>query len=137
MGTGKMREWILSNSLADEDELEVIESKTKEQVREGKSKAWADYINPIKNQVSKVAELIVNLANSLPEQAASLKKLSVDLTANREPLRRDVMQTIINALDLAGDSDAAFWLKDYYSDLLTENKLLFNSHLYNEGPAVC
>ena len=133
-GNKKMREWILSNSLADEDELEEIESKTKEQVREGKSKAWADYITPIKNQVAKVADLIIAIANSLPDQAASLKKLSVDLTANREPLRRDVMQTIINALDLAGDNDAAFWLKDYYNDLLTENRLLFNSHLYNEGP---
>ncbi|MBL7762639.1 MAG: transketolase [Chitinophagaceae bacterium] len=133
-GNKKMREWILSNSLADEDELDEIESKTKEQVREGKSKAWADYITPIKNQVAKVAELIIGIANNLPEQAAALKKLAVDLTANREPLRRDVMQSIINALDIAADSDAAFWLKDYYNDLLTENKLLFNSHLYNEGP---
>lgn len=133
-GNKKMREWILSNSLADEDELDEIESKTKEQVREGKSKAWADYITPIKNQVAKVAELIIGIANNLPEQAAALKKLAVDLTANREPLRRDVMQAIINALDIAADSDAAFWLKDYYNDLLTENKLLFNSHLYNEGP---
>ncbi len=133
-GNKKMREWILANSLAQEEELEELESKTKEEVREGKARAWLNYITPVKSQVAKVAEMVIQISNSLPEQSPALKKLSVDLTANREPLRRDVMQAIKNALDLSGDSDAAFWLKDYYEELLLENKLLFNSHLYNEGP---
>src|SRR6185436_15023832 len=30
--------------------------------------------------------------------------------------------------------DAAFWAKDFYNDLLKENKNFYNTHLYNEGP---
>jgi len=84
--------------------------------------------------VQKTAELINNLAVNEPEHAAELKKLAADLTANREPLRRDVLQTLNDAINLAGKNDGIFWIKDIYKDLLTENKLLFNSHLYNEGP---
>jgi hypothetical protein len=37
-------------------------------------------------------------------------------------------------LDLAGEHDAVYWLKDYYQDLLNENKNLYNTYLYDEGP---
>lgn len=130
----KMREWIIYNSLASDEQLEELEVKAKNAVRAGKSKAWQDYLSPIKNQVQKTAELINNLAVNEPEHAAELKKLAADLTANREPLRRDVLQTLNDAINLAGKNDGVFWIKDIYKDLLTENKLLFNSHLYNEGP---
>ena len=130
----KMREWIIYNSLASDEQLEELEVKAKNAVRAGKSKAWQDYLSPIKNQVQKTAELINNLAVNEPEHAAELKKLAADLTANREPLRRDVLQTLNDAINLAGKNDGIFWIKDIYKDLLTENKLLFNSHLYNEGP---
>jgi pyruvate/2-oxoglutarate/acetoin dehydrogenase E1 component/TPP-dependent pyruvate/acetoin dehydrogenase alpha subunit len=133
-GNKKMREWILENALADEDELQELEAGAKEEVQNGKNSAWADYIAPLKAQVTKVAELLNQLSNNLPEQSAAIRKLVADLTANREPVRREVMQTLNAAIDLAGPSDAAFWTKDYYDDLLKENELLYNSHLYNEGP---
>jgi pyruvate/2-oxoglutarate/acetoin dehydrogenase E1 component/TPP-dependent pyruvate/acetoin dehydrogenase alpha subunit len=129
----KMREWILENSLADENELEEIEAKAKEEVKDGKNRSWLNYITPIKNQVARVAELLNTLANAIPGQSAMIKKLVADLTANREPQRREVLQTLNAAIDLAGTHDAAFWVKDYYNDLLKENKSLYNTHLYNEG----
>ncbi len=43
------------------------------------------------------------------------------------------MRSLNAILNAAGDNDAAFWAKDYYNDLLKENELLYNSHLYNEG----
>jgi pyruvate/2-oxoglutarate/acetoin dehydrogenase E1 component len=74
------------------------------------------------------------MAAGLPQQAATLKKLATNLSANREPMRRDVLKTLHAAIDIADNSDAAFWTKDYYNDLLAENKKLYNTHLYNEGP---
>lgn len=133
-GNKKIREWILENALADEEELLELEAGAKEEVQNGKSSAWADYIAPIKNQVTKVVDLLGQLSNNLPEQSAAIKKLVADLTANREPLRREVMQTLNAAIDLAGSSDAVFWTRDYYNDLLKESESLYNSHLYNEGP---
>jgi pyruvate/2-oxoglutarate/acetoin dehydrogenase E1 component/TPP-dependent pyruvate/acetoin dehydrogenase alpha subunit len=133
-GIKKMKEWIISNALADEEELDEIEEKAKNHVKEGKVLAWEKYLAPVKNQVARSTDLINNMAAGLPQQSAALRKLATDLSANREPMRRDVLKTLNAALDLAGDSDASFWTKDYYNDLLAQNKNLYNTHLYNEGP---
>jgi pyruvate/2-oxoglutarate/acetoin dehydrogenase E1 component len=62
-----------------------------------------------------------------------LQKIATSLTTNREPLRKDVMKALYDAIGLTDKNDLSFWTKDYYTDLLKENKALFNSHLYNEG----
>ena len=130
----KMKEWIVANALATGDELERLEEKAKEHVREGKREAWEKYLAPIKEQVAKAVELVNGMANELPQYSGNLKTLTAELSVSREPLRRDVLKMLNAALTLAGNSDAAFWTKDYYNDLLKENKDLYNSYLYNEGP---
>jgi len=74
------------------------------------------------------------MAKALPAQKDALEKMVAGLSNNREPLRRDVLKTLNEALDLAGSADAAYWTRDYYNDLLEENRKLYNTHLYNEGP---
>jgi pyruvate/2-oxoglutarate/acetoin dehydrogenase E1 component/TPP-dependent pyruvate/acetoin dehydrogenase alpha subunit len=133
-GIKKLKQWIIANMLADEDELDDIAEKAKLHVKESRAAAWEKFIIPVKNQVARVADLIQSMANSLPEQANELQKLSSDLVTNREPLRRDVLKTLNAALDLAGNSDSAYWAKDYYKDLLAENNKFYNTLLYNEGP---
>jgi pyruvate/2-oxoglutarate/acetoin dehydrogenase E1 component len=128
---GKDEEWILANALAAEDELEDIENEAREEVRRQKNSAWDKYLNPIKAQVSKVTDLINNAAQQLQNDA--LISLSKELSSIREPLRRDVMRILDNAIQLLGDNDAGFWLKDYYKDLQQENAALFNTYLYQEG----
>ena len=133
-GIKKLKQWIIANMLADEEELDSIAEKAKIHVRESRIQAWEKFVAPVKNQVARAADLINAMANSLPEQAEALQKLAADLVANREPLRRDVLKTLNASLDIAGNSDAAYWAKDYYNDLLAENKQFYNTHLYNEGP---
>ncbi|MGH2566244.1 MAG: thiamine pyrophosphate-dependent enzyme, partial [Ginsengibacter sp.] len=132
-GNRKMREWIISNELGNENELDEIQTEAKVYVKESKALAWKQYLTPIKSQAAKAFDLINNLATNLPQQSVSLQKLASDLLSIQEPLRREVMKTLNAALDLAGNSDAAFWTRDYYNDLLSENKKLYNSSLYNEG----
>jgi pyruvate/2-oxoglutarate/acetoin dehydrogenase E1 component/TPP-dependent pyruvate/acetoin dehydrogenase alpha subunit len=130
----KMKEWLVENSLATEEELSHIQSEAKEEVRQGKNRAWEKYQEPIKVQAARSIELINTLGNSIPEKSTAFKKLSAELSANREPLRREVMRTLNAAIMLAGNNDAAFWIKDFYKDLKEENEKLFNTYLYNEGP---
>ena len=132
-GNKKMREWILANDLATEDEISDLETGAKEAVREGKNKAWEKFLAPIKSQVSRTVDLIQSMISSLPSKAGALQKISKDLSSNREPLRKDVMKTLKDAVDIAGENDAVYWTKDYYNDLLKESRSLYNSHLYNEG----
>ncbi len=89
-GIKKMREWIITNILATEDELDDMEALAKEHVRQSRLSAWEKYLAPIKNQVTKSIDLINNMAASLPEKAATLTKLATGLSISREPLRRDV-----------------------------------------------
>jgi pyruvate/2-oxoglutarate/acetoin dehydrogenase E1 component/TPP-dependent pyruvate/acetoin dehydrogenase alpha subunit len=132
-GNKKMREWIISNDLGSDDELSQLEVEAKKEVRDGKNNAWEKYLAPIRSQVIRTVELIQTLISSLPANAVSLQKISKELSSNREPMRREVMKTLKDVIDIAGDHDAAFWTKDYYNDLLKENKSLYSSHLYNEG----
>jgi pyruvate/2-oxoglutarate/acetoin dehydrogenase E1 component/TPP-dependent pyruvate/acetoin dehydrogenase alpha subunit len=133
-GIKKMREWIVGNNLAEPGELDTLEEKVKEHVRESKGQAWNKYLAPIRAQVTRASELIVTMAKGIPQHAAELNKTASELSASREPLRRDVLKALNAALDLAGNTDAAFWTKDYYKDLLEESKKLYNTFLYNEGP---
>ena len=133
-GLKKMKEWIIENNLASDDELSDVEDHAKQFVRDSRAKAWEKYLAPIRKQVSQAVDLINSLAKNLPQQASRLLKLSSELVANHEPLRRDVLKTLNAALDLAGDHDAAYWTKDFYHELLKQNQEIYNSHLYNEGP---
>ena len=131
-GLKKMREWVIANALADEHELNTIEEEAKNLVRKEKQAAWETYLSPIKEQVAKTLDLINAAAAKTND--LQLQSLSKELSSIREPLRRDVIRILDAALDVLGSSDAAYWLKDYYNDLVAESKSLFNSHLYNEGP---
>jgi pyruvate/2-oxoglutarate/acetoin dehydrogenase E1 component/TPP-dependent pyruvate/acetoin dehydrogenase alpha subunit len=132
-GIKKMREWILHSALSSDEELNRLESKAKLQVKDERTKAWEKYQAPIKQQVTKIVELSGSLSKNIPNKAGIIQQLSKELSSNREPMRRDVMKTLNAILNAAGDNDAAFWAKDYYNDLLKENELLYNSHLYNIG----
>jgi pyruvate/2-oxoglutarate/acetoin dehydrogenase E1 component/TPP-dependent pyruvate/acetoin dehydrogenase alpha subunit len=133
-GIRKMREWVVSNGLATEEEMDTIEAESKQYVREKRIAAWEKFLAPIKEQVTKTVDHLNNLASAIPAGATELKKLAEELAASREPLRRDVMKSLHAAIDIAGDHDAAFWVRDYYMDLEKENSKLYNTHLYNEGP---
>lgn len=130
----KMREWIVANALAEEEELEILESEAKTYVRDCRTRAWEGYLLPIKQQVAKAVELMTDVAAKAPALAAELEKGINELSAIREPLRRDVMRILHAAVTIAGNNEAAFWLKDFYTELQAKAKETFNSHLYNEGP---
>ncbi len=129
----KMREWVIENELASEEELDEIETSVRESVRNARNTAWEEYQAPIRKQVMHASDLINNLINAIPQKAEVLKKTVKELLGNREPNRRDVMKALHQSIILAGNDEAAFWLKDYYNDLKKENKGLYNTHLYTEG----
>jgi pyruvate/2-oxoglutarate/acetoin dehydrogenase E1 component/TPP-dependent pyruvate/acetoin dehydrogenase alpha subunit len=122
----QFREWIIENSLAEDEELTNIEIKAREFVKAGKQQAWDKYSAPVRQQVATAIDLL----SALP--AAGVQELIDTLAANREPMRRDVLKALATAVDTAGAAASA--VKKYYQQLLAENKQLYNSMLYNEGP---
>ena len=128
----KMREWIIDNTLANEDELTEIEEASKQKVRDDRIRAWQVFLEPIKQMVSRVNELIDELLQQGINPHGQLQKLRNDLAAIREPLRRDVMKALHHAVLLAEATPQGSALRSYFSQLQRENKEFFNSHVYNE-----
>ncbi|MEO6453823.1 MAG: thiamine pyrophosphate-dependent enzyme [Ginsengibacter sp.] len=124
----QMKQWIITNALADENELYEIEIAAKEFTKQSRINAWEKYINPIKEQVAKT----FGLFKKIPHNSA-VDRISKELAAHHEPLRKDVLKAISAVLNVPS-SGVNIELKNYYDELILENKKLFNTHLYNEGP---
>ncbi|THU40754.1 transketolase [Niastella caeni] len=130
----KMREWILENTLASEEELEDIETAAKEMVRESKQKAWEKYIVPVKQLVYKCVELLDTLINQGVDTTGAIAAAKNGLTANREPLRKDVIQALHKTIQAAGNSHLVSEVKDLYQQLRKEGYANYGSYLYDESP---
>jgi pyruvate/2-oxoglutarate/acetoin dehydrogenase E1 component/TPP-dependent pyruvate/acetoin dehydrogenase alpha subunit len=129
----KMKEWILENALASAEELEEIHTKAKDLVRTSKNNAWERCMAPILEQVSQAAFLIQKLASAFPEKHEKFDYVIKHLSHLREPNRRDVMQSIHQALLLSGENAESASLTAYYGELKKENNRLYNTHLFQEG----
>ncbi len=131
-GIKQMRKWIIENQLADESELIEIENNAIVEVKDKKQQAWDRYIQPIKGMVQQAVDLL----NSAVVEAPSIQALINELSAIREPMRRDVLSSLSNAIDLMAmvQSEAKTKLTNYHYQLKAQSEYLFDSHLYNEGP---
>ena len=125
----QMKEWLLTNTLADEDELKQIEDEASAFVKESKQNAWNNYLNPIKLLINQTVEALKSAAAVYPE----IKKISDGLAAVRDPMRRDIMKAIGAAVNVMPVAEAAD-VKVFYNKLLAESGRLYDSFLYNEGP---
>ena len=129
----KFKEWIVENAIASTEELEAIEEESKNFVRDSKQAAWEKFQQPILEQVKKSVELIAHINVADVGMYHQLQQFASNLKDIKEPLRRDVMQTLNVVIEFAGTTTNVDDLKNYYNQLIAENKELFNSHLYNQG----
>jgi pyruvate/2-oxoglutarate/acetoin dehydrogenase E1 component/TPP-dependent pyruvate/acetoin dehydrogenase alpha subunit len=130
----KMREFIVSNNIATEEEIITAEDEAKEEARSARNRAWDNFINPIKDQVKQaenISNLLVFEGGKHAEKIAGLVK---ELTSIKEPIRKDIIQTLrkIMALNPA-NSEATINLRNFYNTTKADNKKKFNSHLHSES----
>ena len=113
-------------------ELNDIETAAKDYVRDSRNLAWEKYQEPIRVQVDRAVTLIREMVERAPDSAEVLAPLASSLAANREPGRKEVLETLYQGIGVVGGEvsrDAAA----YYRELLKENEALYNTHLYHEG----
>jgi len=130
-----MRKWIVESSIATHDELTTVEETAKYNVKQSRNLAWEEYINPIKELTNNATEIIKSTVANDIENYNRLQKIAKELERIREPLRRDIMRSLSLAIDAAKNSPSATQLKDYYNELKEQNKSLYNSWTFNEGPS--
>lgn len=130
----KMKEWIITNGIASLEELNEIDEQARNHVRESKNRAWEKYIQPIQEQVNNAATLIASSMVNNMEVYQQLQQIAQELRSIKEPLRRDVLKTLVVAMQKTKGTPAYNDLHAFHSELTALNRKLYNSHLYNEGP---
>lgn len=127
----QMREWIIENALASEEELINIEEEAVTHVKESRNRAWEQYIMPVRQMVDEAVEAMNPLQSDYP----AIGLLVQDLKAIREPLRRDIFSTLAKAMDIADHGHPMYHeLARLYDLRKTEQEALYDRYLYNEGP---
>ncbi len=129
----KMREWILKNGLADENTLDNIEETSKNFVKEAKNNAWSNYLKPIKEEISEISPLLLDLA-STSSQGETIHKINNELVSNKEPFRRDVMGATKKVLRLTKKENTLSRTKllEWLKASNQKNDHRYASHLYSE-----
>lgn len=141
----KMRDWIVEFKLTDtngkelklietEDELIKLEKETKKEVSRAKRNAWNAFIQPIKENKSRLVLLLSQVA-SKSKNHPFINKLRTDLIANNDTLRKDLMATARKTLvylreeNFPEKTQLKNWLENYAK---TEQKA-FSSFLYSQS----
>ncbi|TGE08550.1 alpha-ketoacid dehydrogenase subunit alpha/beta [Hymenobacter fodinae] len=130
----KMREWLLSEGQASEEELDQIESEAKETVKQARVAAWESFFNPIKQERTEV----VTLLNKLVAETGTehqINELVEPLAQNPAPIRADLVRTVrrvlrrVRTVRSAARRDLQNWLEQ----ALAENADRYNSYLYSQS----
>lgn len=125
----QMREWIIANALANEEELNAIEEGAKEAVKQAKTEAWTNYLTPIKNEVEQVCTLFEEIGG---EEIVAISK---ELKSIKEPIRRDIHSAVKNVLRLSinANSSARENLINWLQSAKIVNNDRYSSHLHSES----
>ncbi len=130
----RMRAFIMENNISTPEELDEIENDAKQAARTAKQQAWDKFITPIKQQISHAANLCNQLVYEGGPHAQTIASMVQSLSAIKEPIRKDVMQTLQKVAAMAtGNTEAARNVRNYYDMLKQENENNFSSHLHSQS----
>ena len=128
----QMRQWMLSNNIATEEELAEIETIAKKDVLEGKKAAWTAFTAPIKAEQQELVTLLNTIAASSANKVF-IEKYANDLATIKEPIRKDIITTARKILRLVigenGQSQLATWITNYTNTIQPK----FSSHLFSQS----
>src|SRR5690606_21932760 len=90
----KMREWILSNAIATEGELDSIEQEAKKMVKDAQTAAWDEVLNTIKKGANDAAALILTRAKKSAAREEG-QKIYNDLKTSRDKNREVISGAVM------------------------------------------
>lgn len=135
----KMREWILSENIATDSELDAIAAEAEEEAKESRKKAWELFQNPIRIERDALVKIIEERSCRCSEQIkeAAVDEIKDDLTQVIAPIRKDnfvaarrilrnICGTCLKSDNLKEELNG--WLKRNYMDAEES----YNSFLYNQ-----
>ncbi len=130
----QMREWILSEGIATDNELDVIEEEAKNIAKNAKNTAWKAYLGSVKGEVNEVLSLISKLA-SKSQYKNQLTQLTNTLRETVSPNKLDVERAAKKSLRWTRKED--FAERRLLVDWINKGKKIrhdeYSSHVYSES----
>ncbi len=130
----KMREFVLDNKIATEEEITAIEEDAKQEARSAKQRAWENFLVPIKEQIVQATQLCNQAVYEAGANGTAIAAMVQELNGLKEPIRKDVMMTVSKVLRLCPQGgEATRALRGFYDYIKADNKEKFSSHLHSES----
>lgn len=135
----QMKKWMLSaenaagEAITTEEELDTIRKEAKKEVRIEQKKAWANFVEGIKQDVDAAVTLLEALIKETGND--EIAAITDSLKKAIEPIRKDVITAVKQALRLIkGESGSAKQnLIDWVNNSITETHERYASYLYSES----
>lgn len=131
----RFKEWIIENNIADEELLKNIVKSCKQEVRNAKKEAWAEFLKPNLALKTELVGLLERLAGSSPNRSF-INKIKNDLIAIDEPIKKDLASFSRRALryTIGEANDAKKNLQQWISHYIKAIQPQYSSHLFSELP---
>ncbi len=134
----RMREWILQEAIATEDELNTIEKEAVKRARDARKNAWADFQKPLVRKKDEFLKL-VDITTCSCAQTEAIDSIKKELGPIGEPIYKDIISSGKKILRLICDScsnpenslktNVSRWLEKEMAEAHTR----YSSHLYSES----
>ena len=89
-----MRNWILENQIADENELNEIENKAVLDSKKSRDIAWKDYRNEIKEDLQDAISVLTRVAQNSPKNKNEIINFRNELNSILFPLKSDIYRCL-------------------------------------------
>ncbi len=128
----QMKSWMISNNIANQEELDALDKSIKKEVRDGKKAAWNNYLKPIVTEHQEAITLLSELAESSSNKVF-INKIANDLKDIAEPIRKDIASAVRKALRYVVSETSSEkentqqWINNY----LTTIQPKYSSHLHS------
>lgn len=131
-GLAKMREWMLANRVAAEDELAMAEQADREEVEADRRSAWEAYQKPILEERTRVMDMLEEVGAGA-SQPSALEAIRASLAGLPALARRDLHARVHEALRLLRTEScpAKQALVEWLSAHTGQNLERYGSHLYS------
>ncbi len=119
----RMREWMIGQGIATEDEVKAIEKQDLQAVRDAQRRAWEAYRAPIDAEV----KTVVGFLEQLGDTAAG-----DELRRNQAPYRRDAMRALTAAI-VSHDGEVPREIVEWRREQERVNNARYDELLYSDS----
>ena len=132
----RMEQWMKESNIITDKKIEKIKEEIAEEVKEAKKRAWNNYQNPIKQELEKLEEIIIRIAQQ-SQHIEEIKKISENLKLEKRlnPHTKNILLSAEKVLRITKNENISTKneLKSFINKIKDENKEKYNSELYSEN----